>query len=67
MQMPTTPTNTRVGITRAMRMPTVVNTKMNTIMTSNTTTKERLLLVSTRKASGEETPKRTPRLSAISP
>jgi hypothetical protein len=48
-------------------MAMVVNTKMNTTMTSNITTKERLLLVSTRKPSDEGIPKRTLRLSAISP
>jgi hypothetical protein len=44
----------------------VVNTKTNTTMT-NTTTKERLLLVSTHKPSVEAIRKRTPRHSAISP
>jgi hypothetical protein len=66
MQIPTTPTNTRAGIMKAMRMPTMVNIKMNIIMTSNMTTKERLLLVSTRKPSDEGIPRRIRRLSAIS-
>lgn len=67
MRMRTTRTNTRAGITRVKRVVfMVVNTKMNTTMT-NTTTKERLLLVSTHKPSVGAIRRRTRRPLVISP